>query len=172
LFKHPFSGFKEIFKYLAAGAFFHFVFPGMVGLPAAFGPVDEPAQVPGIEFKGRAIFPAVVRTIQHVPAFVIEFSRVHQNPGKKKQELALNMVGDLAPTLFIAVNGLDGNPQKLGHFLLGFIEFCPDILESAAFHVYPLFRHRFSGSCVISNKIYHRVGAVNAKTRVGSQGFK
>jgi hypothetical protein len=58
-----FSVFKKIFKYLAAGAFFHFVFPGIVGFPAAFGPIDEPAKVPGIEFKGRAFFLAFVRAV-------------------------------------------------------------------------------------------------------------
>jgi len=82
------------------------------------------------------------------------------------------MVGDFAPSLLIAVNGLDGNPQELGHFLLRFIEFCPDILESAAFHAYPVFRNRFGLSFLMSHKIYHRVGAVNAKTKVVMEGFK
>jgi hypothetical protein len=75
----------------------------------------------------------------------------HQGPGKEKKKLALHVVRDFTPSLFIAVNGFDGNPQELGHFLLGLIEFRPDILESAAFHAYPLFRNWFGTShiCLI-----------------------
>jgi hypothetical protein len=44
---------------------------------------------------------------------------------EKEKDLPLDMAGYLSPSLFIAVNGLEGYTQKFSHFFLCFSQFFP-----------------------------------------------
>jgi hypothetical protein len=107
----------------------------MMGLPAAAGAVDKPAQVSGIEFPGRAVFLPAVRALIDIPAFFGGIVRI-QDPGQQKQNLPFHMVGNSAPPLLIAVNGLDGNTQQLGHLFLRFFQPGSGCLEVVRIHSY------------------------------------
>jgi hypothetical protein len=60
-----------------------------------------------------------------------------QFAGKQKIELALHVDGNGSPSLLIAVDGLDGGSQKLGHLLLGFFNRWRILLNVFGFHGFP-----------------------------------
>jgi len=56
------------------------------------------------------------------------------------------MNGDLAPSLFKALNGAGGNSQKLAHFFLDLPKLIPDELEFLFF----IHSHEYSDSVIFS----------------------
>ena len=87
----------------------------------ADGAVDEPAELSCLEFPSRASKFQLRRAASYLPTgatsrLMLLLSR------KEKEELPLNMGGDVAPSLFIAVDGLKGCPQQFGHPFLGLAE--------------------------------------------------
>jgi len=70
-------------KYVAFAAEIHFPFPGSLGFPLAYRPVDEPAKMPELELPGRAVFPHISRTILDSPASAV-FLALWQVMGEKK----------------------------------------------------------------------------------------
>jgi hypothetical protein len=56
---------------------------------------------------------------------------------QQEKRLPFHMVGDFPPPLLIAVNGFDGNSEKLGQLFLGFSQPGSQIFEIFGIHAYP-----------------------------------
>jgi hypothetical protein len=104
-----------------------------VDSPVADGTVDEPAQVAGGKFPGRALFALRLGAGTRDPAgFDAIFTE--QFASQQKIELAFDVDRDGTPTLLITVDGLDRDAQKLGHLFLGFFQFLPEYAEFFILH--------------------------------------
>jgi len=76
--------------------------------------------------------------------------------GNQKKHLAFHARGDSSPSLFIAVNGLQGRAQQLGYFFLGFFQIFPEPGEFFIVHaVSRLFA--VAGVPDISNMVYRSI---------------
>lgn len=93
--------------------------------PLTDGSVDKPAQIACFKFPRRAIFPHMLRTLSDAPARRGIVSRLAISRHQEKH-LPLNMGRDVSPSLFIAVNGLDGGSKQLRHLPLGFFQLFPE----------------------------------------------
>jgi hypothetical protein len=74
-----------------------------------------------VKFPRRAGFSIIRRTFSNYPARA-GFPGNSFLVGHQEKGLALNVRGDLAPSLFKALHGLKGSSEELGHLFLGFLE--------------------------------------------------
>jgi hypothetical protein len=132
----------------AVSTYFHLLFPAFLGCALADRSIDEPAKVPGIKLPCGAILPVRGGTTASQPTGLgLLGSAAFQ--GQNKQDLALNMHGDVPPALFETLNGFRRNAQDLCHLVLRFLQVptnCRE-LDSLHFSFIPL-----------SLKSYHNVG--------------
>jgi hypothetical protein len=131
-------------KHPALAAYLHFFLPRWLQLSLTNGAVDEPAEVPELEFPGRAVFPRISRAVLNGPASPV-FLVLPQLPAEKKQDLSFYMRGNSSPALLKALYGFDRGSQQVGHLALGFSQLMTDLRELRFFHKYP----PFSGFCSV-----------------------
>ena len=93
-----------------------FFLPGFLNDLLADCAVDEPAQVTGIELPCRTGLSHFFGTLADVPA-VDERTVVFF--GQEKQQLPLDMAGNIAPALFVAANRFQRYPKQCGKLFLG-----------------------------------------------------
>jgi hypothetical protein len=127
------DGGQRLAKYLTGSAQLHFFLPGIVNRPITDGSVDEPAQIAGGELPGRALLPPFQGAGSPGPARFCTFFTA-QFSGKQKIELTFHVHGNRTPPLLIAMNGLDGRPQKLSHLFLGFFQLFAKYAEIFGIH--------------------------------------
>jgi len=111
-------------QHLAGSTTLHFLAPIFVNASFANSTIDKPAKVTGIEFPGRTMGTPLRSTTHYFPAWLLP-SGLSPQTRDKKIHLPLNMVWNGAPSLLVAVNGLDRGSQQLCHFFLSFIELLP-----------------------------------------------
>jgi hypothetical protein len=114
-----------------------------MGCAAANGSVDKPAKLACLKLPRGTCFFLFGRTFFNCPArFLGVFAA--SSPGDQKKHLPFHVRRHRSPALFIAVDGFDGHPQKLGHLFLGFVQVFPKFCKFIAIHKFlPLFD--FSG---------------------------
>jgi hypothetical protein len=120
-------------KYVAFAAEIHFPFPGSLGFPLAYRPVDEPAKMPEFELPGRAVFFQISRAILDSPASPV-FLALRQLMGQKEQDLPFHMRWDVSPSLFETLDSFDRCSHQLSHLVLGFSQVMADLRKLAFFH--------------------------------------
>jgi hypothetical protein len=100
----------------------HLMAPAILWFSEASGPVDKPAEIARIEFPCRTTFTSLHGTVLDVPARarVVRFSFLHI---QQEKHLTFDVYGNLPPSLFKTLNGLERRSQKLCYFLLRFLEF-------------------------------------------------
>lgn len=110
--RHHFTGFANM----------NFVFPCFVSVSGAYRAIYKPAQLPCLEFPGRAAILEISRALFDHPAL---FLGIHlpENPGYHKQQLSFNVSRDRSPTLLITMYRFDGYAQKMRHLRLRFTKF-------------------------------------------------
>jgi hypothetical protein len=96
--------------------------PAILGFSEANGPVDKPAEITRIEFPCRAPLTRLHGTLLDIPARtrIVRFSFLHI---QQEKHLTLDVYGNLPPSLFKTLNGLQRRSQKLCHFFLRLLEF-------------------------------------------------
>ena len=128
-----FSTFQVGHKNLTFPAHFHFLGPTRFGLSLADRPIDEPTDVPGSEFPGRAGFSGLGYATSNLPAgssiFIPSIFHGHQ-----KKHLPLNVHRDFPPSLFEALNRPERYTEELGHLFLGFSKPLPKSLNFFRIH--------------------------------------
>jgi hypothetical protein len=110
---------QKIYQNNALTADGHLVSPGLMGLTFADRAVNEPAELTGLKFPGRASQLTLCRAFFYNPAW---FDRLFMGgqSGEQEKDLSLNMGGDPAPALLVTVYGLNGDPEEIGYFFLGY----------------------------------------------------
>jgi hypothetical protein len=126
----------------------------------AYRPVDEPAEVSDSEFPGWASLPVLGRAATNFPAWTGLLGGPFPQ-GLQKEQLPLDVRRHLPPTLLKALHGLKRCPQKLGHLLLGLLQFPPESLKLFAVHIYPSFSGKGKKICsprkILLDRLYHIV---------------
>ena len=107
-------------KYLTGSTNFHLLVPVFLVGALTDRAVDEPAKFTAVKFPGRAIFFTLGRAFFYCPA-VFLINRVGLDSGKQKKELPFYRDGYGSPTLFIAVDRLNGCPQQMRQLFLGLV---------------------------------------------------
>ena len=94
---------QQLFKGFTLPADGDFLAPTGLLSAIADRAIDKPADFAGIELKGRTLPAPVRRTCFHLPAFPVQtyFS------SQEIEYLALGMIGDGPPALFVTMDGLD-----------------------------------------------------------------
>ncbi len=94
---------------LTLPAYFHLAAPADLRFSLTQGPIDEPAKATGLEFPRRATSPCFHGTVPDIPAgpglapsFILQ--------REQEEHLALDMHGDLPPSLFKTLNRLQRGP--------------------------------------------------------------
>ena len=106
----------------------------------AYRAVDEPAEIPHLEFPGRTGLPGLGRAVANVPAGTNAFpTPSFESPQKKN--LALDVHRNVPPPLFKALNRLQGRSQELRHLLLGLLKFFAQRMKFFVVHGF----HSFGG---------------------------
>jgi hypothetical protein len=126
-------------EYLTLAAYPHFPLPVRLRLSLAYGSIDEPAEVPDLEFPRGTIFFGLSRAVLNGPASPV-FVVLRQLVGKKKQDLSFYMAGNFSPTLLKALYGFERGPKQLSHLALSFSQLMTDFRELTFSHKYPPFR--------------------------------
>jgi hypothetical protein len=99
-------------KNWAGTAFYHLLLPGLMGLAMASCAANEPAELIGPEFLGRTFTATLCGALENLPTGFLLF-RIYQALGNKEKHLSLNMPGDRAPALFVAMHRFYGGAQQL-----------------------------------------------------------
>jgi hypothetical protein len=137
---------EQILKDIALLAREHLVlFADILGAIAE-GAADIPAHMAAVEFPGRAIF--LLGTVLPFPAgnHPLFFSLLVD---QKKIDIFFNMFRDIAPSLFVAVHGANGNAEKIRQLLLGFAKLATGKIKFVVGHGLPRLRR---GLWVIASK--------------------
>ncbi len=97
-------------EYLALAARFHLFVPALLYFTLADSPVDKPAKMPTLKFPCRAISLDLHGTPSYHPTRLVPLVMgvLH---GQKEEHLPLNMNGDVPPSLFEALDGLERSTQ-------------------------------------------------------------
>jgi hypothetical protein len=124
---------QQVGKYFTRFANLHFLFPTPLYSPFADGSVYEPAKISGFKFPGWAAFLLVGGTFLYCPArFAVLTILICQRD--QEIHLPFHRGGDGSPGLLVAVDGLYGDPQQLGHLLLGLVKLFAKMDELCAVH--------------------------------------
>ena len=97
---------KQVRKYFTRTANLHLLFPVLAYRALTNGSVDKPAEISGLKFPGRTLFPLVARTFFYNPARLFEFI-VFPHPGDQEKHLPLHIGRHRPPALFVAANSLN-----------------------------------------------------------------
>jgi len=100
------------FKNFTFPANFNLLVPTMTDFPFTDGSGDKPAQVAGFKLPGRTLFFPVWRAFSLHPTW-FRISKGGFLPGDQKKELPFHVFRDIAPALFVAVDGFYGSRQQL-----------------------------------------------------------
>jgi hypothetical protein len=118
---------KQVRKYFTSPANLHLLFPVLAYRALTNGSVDKPADISGLKFPGRTLFPLVARTFFYNPARLFEFI-VLPHPGNQEKPLPLHVGRHRSPALFVAVDRLNGGSEQLGHLPLGLVQ-CLSVMD-------------------------------------------
>ena len=118
---------KQVRKYFTSPANLHLLFPVLAYRALTNGSVDKPAEISGLKFPGRTLFPLVARTFFYNPARLFEFI-VLPHPGDQEKHLPLHVGRHRSPALFVAVDSLNGDSEQLGHLPLGLVQ-CLSVMD-------------------------------------------
>jgi len=118
---------KQVRKYFTSPANLHLLFPVLAYSALTNGSVDKPAEISGLKFPGRTLFPSVARTFFYNPARLFEFI-VFPHPGDQEKHLPLHVGRHRSPALFVAVDSLNGGSEQLGHLPLGLVQ-CLSVMD-------------------------------------------
>jgi len=118
---------KQIRKYFTRPANLHLFFPVLAHRALTNGSVDKPAEISGLKFPGRTLFPLVTRTFFYNPAGLFEFIVLPYH-GDQEKHLPLRRRRNRPPALFVALNRLNGGSQQLAHLPLGLVQ-CISVME-------------------------------------------
>ena len=124
---------KQVRKYFTRTANLHLLFPVLAYRALTNGSVDKPAEISGLKFPGRTLFPLVARTFFYNPARLFEFI-VLPHPGDQEKHLPLRRRRNGPPPLFITVNRLNRGSEQLGHLFLCLVQFLADEDELFVVH--------------------------------------
>ncbi len=124
---------KQVRKYFTSPANLHLLFPVLAYRALTNGSVDKPAEISGLKFPGRTLFPSVARTFFYNPARLFEFI-VLPHPGDQEKHLPLHVGRHRSPALFVALNRLKGGSEQYGHLLLCLVQFLAEVDELFAVH--------------------------------------
>lgn len=121
------------FEHFAGSTDLHLFLP--IPLDGAFtnGPVNEPTVLPGLEFPSRALSFTLRRAASDCPTG-LSCLFTPAPTGYKEKELAFHMGRNSSPALLVAVNSLDGCPEKLRHLHLRLTQFFSYGYKFLAFH--------------------------------------
>ena len=118
---------KQVRKYFARPANLHLFFPVLAYRALTNGSVDKPAEISGLKFPDRTLFPSVARTFFYYPARLFEFI-VLPHHGDQEKHLPLHIGRHRSPALFVAVDSLNGGSEQLGHLPLGLVQ-CLSVMD-------------------------------------------
>jgi hypothetical protein len=107
-FPPPIFRIHVLSKDFTASTHFHLLGPTSLGLSTAEGSIDKPAEVAQVEFPRRARIAIFRRTASNIPAGA-GFPGVPPPIGYQEERLAFNVPRNLAPSLFEALDGLEGS---------------------------------------------------------------
>ncbi len=105
-------------EYPAFSTTLHLLFPALLCLSLADGPIDEPADMPESEFPCRTLAFLFNGTLSYVPAPALCTTR-RIAVSEKKQRLSLDMNRNWSPALLKALHSFKRSSQQLGHLFLG-----------------------------------------------------
>ena len=111
---------------LTRPAYLHLFLPIFVNSAVTNSSVNKPTKFSGFKFPCRALFFLLGRAFFYNPTRLAYF-RFPSHIGNQEKHLSLHMGRYISPALFIAVYGLDGCPEQLGHLLLCLVELLPDL---------------------------------------------
>ncbi len=115
------SRLKQVRKYFTRPANFHLLFPVLAYLALTIGAVDKPAEISGLKFPGRTLFPLVARTFFYNPARLFEFV-VLTHHGDQEKHLPFHMGRHRSPSLLVALDSLTRGSEQMGHLSLGLVQ--------------------------------------------------
>jgi hypothetical protein len=118
-----------------------------VGLSGTFtfGSAEKPAQMPTLKFPGGAGL--LLTALFFFPAgdqVLLSASLITE----KKEDLPLNMGWNCPSTLFITMNGFNGNTQQISQLFLGSSEFFPCWDKFIFVHVVSSFQTHKEINCI------------------------
>jgi hypothetical protein len=113
-------------EYPAFSTTVHLLFPALLCLSLTDRPIDEPAEMPELEFPGRTLAFLLNRTLSYVPAPALRPTRPIA-VREKKQHLSLDMNRNFSPALFKALHSLERNSQQLRHLFLGLAQLASNL---------------------------------------------
>jgi hypothetical protein len=119
-------------QYLTVTANGYFFFPGFFCCALATSTAEKPAEMPCLKFPGWALF--LPPAFFNGPAILVHSRAVASLVHRQKIELAFDMNGNGTPSLFVALDSLQGNPKQAGKRFLGFSQFCPQLREYFTIH--------------------------------------
>jgi hypothetical protein len=99
----------------------HLLFPALLRFSLADRSVDEPAEMPELEFPRRTLAFLLNRAFSYVPAPAFR-SPPRIAVSEKKQHLSLDMNRDFSPALFKALHSFKRSSQQLRHLFLGLVQ--------------------------------------------------
>ena len=111
-------GLGQFTQDLAGHAIFSLFAPSLVDIAIAESPTQKPAQVSGIELPRRTLLLEFGWAFLYYPTGFFPF--IGCASLEQEKNLTFYLGGDFSQTLFVAVYGLDGFSQQLGHLFLGF----------------------------------------------------
>ncbi len=101
---------KHLSEDLALPAYFHLRLPPLSYLALTDRPTNKPAKMAGVKFPCRTVSPGLHRTLpDHPTATLLVMRKVLKD--QQKKDLALNVDGNIPPSLLKTLNGFERNTQ-------------------------------------------------------------
>jgi hypothetical protein len=124
---------KHGLEYPAFSTTVPLLFPAFLCLSLTDRPIDEPAEMPELEFPGRTMAFFLNRTLSYIPAPALRPTR-RIAMREKKQHLSLDMNRNFSPSLLVTMHSLNRCTKQLSHLFLRFVEFLADMTEFLSIH--------------------------------------